>query len=160
MNNGFLSALTLVSVIGCGAVAGVFFAFSTFVMKALGQLPPAQGIAAMQAINRAAPTPLFMVALFGMGVSCASLVVTAFFVWNEPWAIPLLVGGSIYVLGIITITTGYHVPRNDALAKVDPRAAGAWQEWLRYRSSWTALNHVRTVAALAAAVALTIALRL
>jgi hypothetical protein len=50
INNSFL-ALTLVSVLGCGLIGGVFFAFSTFVMKALASLPPAQGIAAMQSIN-------------------------------------------------------------------------------------------------------------
>ena len=39
------------SALGCGLIAGVFFAFSAFVMKALALLPPAQGIAAMQSIN-------------------------------------------------------------------------------------------------------------
>ena len=43
-----LFALTLVSALGCGLIAGAFFAFSSFVMKALGRLPPPQGIAAMQ----------------------------------------------------------------------------------------------------------------
>ena len=32
-------------------VAGIFFAFSTFIMRALGRLRPAEGVAAMQAIN-------------------------------------------------------------------------------------------------------------
>ncbi len=36
----------------CGLVAGVFFAFSTFVMSGLARLPPADGIRAMQSINR------------------------------------------------------------------------------------------------------------
>jgi uncharacterized membrane protein len=36
---GFLFALTLLGVLGCGIIAGVFFAFSAFVMKALGRLP-------------------------------------------------------------------------------------------------------------------------
>ena len=33
--------LTLLAALGCGLVAGAFFAFSSFVMKALGRLPPA-----------------------------------------------------------------------------------------------------------------------
>ena len=33
-----LVALTLVSALGCGLIAGVFFAFSAFVMKALSRL--------------------------------------------------------------------------------------------------------------------------
>jgi len=43
-----LDVVTLLSALGCRLVAGVFFAFSAFVMKALGKLPPAQGIAAMR----------------------------------------------------------------------------------------------------------------
>ena len=43
--------LKLFAVLGCGLVAGVFFAFSAFVMSALARLQPAQGIAAMQSIN-------------------------------------------------------------------------------------------------------------
>ena len=59
---GFLFVLTLFAALGCGVVAGVFFAFSTFVMRALARLPARQGIAAMQAINVAAVTPAFMMA--------------------------------------------------------------------------------------------------
>jgi len=39
--------LTLVAALGCGLVSGIFFAFSTFIMKALARLAPAHGIAAM-----------------------------------------------------------------------------------------------------------------
>jgi len=55
----------MIAAVGAGLSAGVFFAFSTFVMKALGRLPDTEGISAMQAINKAAPTPAFMAALFG-----------------------------------------------------------------------------------------------
>ena len=54
-----LSLATLGTALGCGLVAGAFFVFSTFVMKALGSLPPSQAVRAMQAINVAAPTGLF-----------------------------------------------------------------------------------------------------
>ena len=43
--------LTVAAALGCGIVAGVFFAFSSFVMAALARLPAGQGIAAMQSIN-------------------------------------------------------------------------------------------------------------
>jgi len=51
MFNNLLLALTLLSALGSGLIAGAFFAFSTFVMGALGRLPAAHGIAAMQSIN-------------------------------------------------------------------------------------------------------------
>jgi len=37
---------------GSALVAGVFFAFSSFVMKVLARVPSAEGIAAMQSIKR------------------------------------------------------------------------------------------------------------
>jgi hypothetical protein len=45
---------TLGTALGCGLLAGVFFAFSAFVMPALRRLPASQGIAAMQSINKLA----------------------------------------------------------------------------------------------------------
>ena len=44
MSDDLLIALTLVTALGCGLAAGIFFAFSTFVMKALARIPSAQGI--------------------------------------------------------------------------------------------------------------------
>lgn len=52
-------------------MAGVFFAFSTFVMKALGARPLAQGIAAMQSINVAVINRWFMAAFFGTALLCS-----------------------------------------------------------------------------------------
>jgi uncharacterized membrane protein len=45
--NDWISLLTFASALGCGLIAGVFFAFSSFVMRALARLPPARGVAAM-----------------------------------------------------------------------------------------------------------------
>jgi len=50
MTADVLSVLTLVAALGCGLVAGIFFVFPTFIMKALARIPAAQGIAAMQSI--------------------------------------------------------------------------------------------------------------
>ena len=63
--SGLNYALTLVTALGCGTIAGVFFAFSTFVMKALARLPPEEGIAAMQSINVFAINSWFLVAFLG-----------------------------------------------------------------------------------------------
>jgi uncharacterized membrane protein len=153
-----LNTLTTITAVGCGVVGGVFFTFSVFVMKALGRLPPARGIAAMQAINTAAPTPLFMAALFGTGLGCVTLAVSALFRMDEPDAVYHLVGGALYLI-VIALTIVYHVPRNDALAAIDPDSAGAADHWGHYLSAWTAWNHVRTIASIAAAGTLTVGLR-
>jgi uncharacterized membrane protein len=159
MVEGFLFVFTLVTAIACGLVAGFFFAFSTTVMKALARLPAGHGVAAMQSINVVVINPLVMAALFGTGLACIGLVVAAFVEWGEAYAPYLLVGGLLYLVGAVVVTVAYHVPRNDALATVDPEDAAAASHWTRYARTWTAWNHVRTVAPLAAAALLTIALR-
>lgn len=159
MIDGFLLVLTLLTALGCGLVAGFFFAFSTCVMKALARLPAAQGIAAMQSINVVVINPLVMGALFGTAVASVVLVVASVIEWGEPYAVYLLIGGLLYLVGTILTTIAYHVPRNDALATVDPVSAEAERHWARYVKGWTAWNHVRTVGALASAVLLTVALR-
>ncbi len=158
--DGFLFALTLFAALGCGVVAGVFFAFSTFVMKALARLPAPQGIATMQAINVAAVAPAFMAALLGTALACGALIVSSLLVWGEPFAAYLLSGGALYLIGAIGPTGVYHVPRNEALATVEPRGAGAEDRWSRYLRGWTAWNHLRFAAALAASATLVIALRI
>ena len=70
--NSYLFVLTLLAALGCAMMAGVFFAFSAFVMKALARLPAQQGIGAMQAINVAAVTFAFMVTLFGWTLAILS----------------------------------------------------------------------------------------
>ena len=77
---------------------------------------------------------------------------------NEAGAVYLLSGGLAYLIGTILVTMVFNVPRNDALAAVDPASAAGSRLWNGYVTSWTAWNHVRTAAALAAALLLTIAL--
>jgi len=156
---GLLYTATLATALGCGLVAGVFFAFSTFVMPALKRLPPAHGIAAMQSINKLAVTPAFMTALFGTAVACLGLVVWAAISSGERPAALVLTGGALYIVGTIGVTIACNVPLNDRLATLHPQegadAAGRWEE---YATRWTAWNHVRATAAFAASATLTIAL--
>ena len=58
------------------------------------------------------------------------------------------------------MTIAYHVPRNHALAAVEPQRAEAAGRWARYHREWTRWNHMRTAAALAAAVLFTLALQM
>lgn len=153
-----LDAVTFAAMLGCGLVSGVFFAFSAFVMNALASLAPAQGIAAMQSINRSAIRPMFMIALFGTAVTCAAVAIWSVIAWGEPAAAWALAGAALYLAGSIAVTVAANVPHNDALAAVDPQAGAAATLWTKYVPSWTVWNHVRAVAALGAAALLTIAL--
>ena len=98
MFDDLLFAVTLLSAIGSGLMAGLFFAFSAFVMTALARLPGSQGIAAMQSINVAILNPVFFVVFFGTPLGCILLVVVAFVGWAEPGAILLLAGGLLYLV--------------------------------------------------------------
>jgi uncharacterized membrane protein len=63
-----------------------------------------------------------------------------------------------YLVAIV-LTIAYHVPRNDALARVDPGSAGAEAAWSRYLAEWVPWNHVRTFTSVASAVLFALALR-
>jgi uncharacterized membrane protein len=153
-----LFVLTLFSALGCGLIGGVFFGFSTFVMKALARLPPAHGIAAMQSINVAVINPAFMSAFLGTAAACVALAISSLLKWHAPGAVYLLLGSLLYLLGCFLVTMAFNVPRNNALAAVDPTSTAGAELWRGYVTGWTAWNHVRTAACLAAAALLTIAL--
>ena len=157
--NRLLFPLTLFVTIGCGLLAGVFFAFSAFVMEALAHLPPAQGIAAMQSINVAAINPLFMGALFVTALLCLPIALSALATRHEPGAVYLLAGSALYLVGAILVTIAFNVPLNDALAATNPVRGADANLWSGYVASWTAWNHVRTAAALAAMASFVLALR-
>lgn len=157
MIDGYLFPLTVVAALACGLMAGLFFAFSVMVMPSLAQLPAAHGIAAMQAINRTAYTPVFLAAFAGTALASAGVVVGALVDWDD--ASPyLLAGGLVSLVGIFALTGGYHIPRNEALDRVEPSSPDVPGHWTRYVREWSAGNHVRGAAALAAAALLTMAL--
>jgi uncharacterized membrane protein len=153
-----LFVLTFLSALGCGLMAGFFFAFSACVMNALANLPPAQGIAAMQSINVAVLNQWFFAAFFGTAVACVLLAACSLLMRHQPGAIYRLIGIALYLVGTVLVTIIFNVPRNDALASIDPASANGATLWAGYLTSWTAWNHVRTVAAVAATASLTIAL--
>ena len=153
-----LFALSLLAALGCGVVGGVFFAFSTFVMKALVRLPAGEGIAAMNSINIVVINPWFMTAFLGTGVLCVAALIYSILKWRDPGAAWLLTGSVLYLAGSLWVTIAFSVPRNNRLAAVarsDPDGAKLWEE---YVASWTAWNHVRTAALLTASASFIIAL--
>jgi uncharacterized membrane protein len=136
--------------IGCGLMAGLYFAFSTFIMGALGRIDQASGIAAMNAINVDIVRSLFMPLFFGTTLVSAILAVLAVFRLGEPGAVAMLAGGVVYLMGMFVVTMMFNVPLNNALAAADPASADAASLWARYLKDWTFWNHVRTVASTAA----------
>lgn len=139
--------IVLVAGVGCGLVAGIFLAFSSFVMTALARLPAAQSVAAMQAINVAVINPLFLGLFLGSGVLALLAAVLA----PSPYSIA---GAVLYLVVTIGVTLTANVPLNNQLAVIDPKTPAAVRAWEQYHARWTRRNHVRTVAALIACVVL------
>jgi uncharacterized membrane protein len=150
--------VTLVTALGCAAIGGAFFAFSSLVMPALARLPPAAAISAMQAINVVALTRWFLGAFLGTAAACALLALLALFRWSEPGARLCLAGSLLYLTGGLLLTRALHVPRNEALSALVPDGVEAAAAWARFLDVWTRWNHVRAAASVAAAALLTLAL--
>lgn len=153
-----LFALTFFVALGCGLVAGVFFAFSAFVMKALSRLPTGAGIAAMQSINVVVLNSWFMAAFLGTAAACVLAMISSLLRWHDAHAVYSVVGSALYLVGTFLVTVVFNVPKNQALATVTPADPDGASLWATYLFSWTAWNHVRTAAALAAAASFTVAL--
>ncbi|MFT4037709.1 MAG: DUF1772 domain-containing protein [Thermomicrobiales bacterium] len=150
------SSMLLLSagIVGCGIVSGVCFAFSGFVMPALGRLPAPQGVAAMQAINIAAISPAVMIALFGTTAACLGIAAQAVAGWGASGASLRVAGAALYLIGVVGVTGAANVPRNDALAALDPHSVQAATAWATYLREWTTWNSVRAVAGARAAAAI------
>lgn len=157
--NHLVVILLWFSVLGCGALAGVYFTFSGFVMAALGRLEPSVAVAAMVSINRRIMRSAFMPLFLATTASALGLAVLAPFHWDEPETVTMLVGGLIYVIGMFVCTIAFNLPLNDALAEVGPGSPAAGAAWADYRRDWTRWNHVRTVSAAVATACFTAALR-
>lgn len=145
-----MTAIALGAALGSGLMAGLFFAFSVSVMRALASRPPAEGIAAMQAINRAILNPVFLVVFMGTAVASVATLFS-----GNAW---LLAGGALYLAGGFGVTALFNVPRNNALARAAPADPESARLWADYLATWTAWNHVRTAASLAALALLIIGL--
>ncbi len=135
-------ALILVTAVACGLVGGVFFAFSTFVMDGLSRLPATPGIAAMQAINRAAVRPAFLALLLGTAALCIVAAVLSV----SRGDVLVMVAAIVYVAGAVVLTGAVHVPLNKRVDALEPDDEVTHPVWTDYLRRWVRANHLRTVA--------------
>lgn len=143
-------ALTLVTIVDSGIVGGVLFAFSTFIMRGLARVPAAEGIRAMQEINVTVLNGRFLGAFFGTAASGVGLVLAALLGGAGAESGLVAAGGGVYAVGTFGVTVACNVPRNEALARLDPDDPSSAGRWVDYLKTWTRWNHVRTWAAVAA----------
>lgn len=146
------------TMLGCAVIGGVFFAFSSFVMTALLRLPPAKGIAAMQSINVVVINRSFLGTFLGTAFLSLGIIVMSLIDLSHPSAVLFLSGAIVYLIGTFAVTVFGNVPLNDQLAAVSAAEPDSVRVWQHYLPRWTMWNHVRTVAALIAALILAIGL--
>jgi uncharacterized membrane protein len=150
-----LFAVAVLGAVGCGMMAGLLFAFSNFVMRALLQQPPESGMRTMQAINSLIQNPIFFVLFFGTTVAALFLAATSALHLSKNGSTLMLLGSLLYLVGTFGVTIVFNVPLNNGLAEYSASTSDAAQYWQSYVSQWLKWNHVRTVTSVSAAVLLT-----
>lgn len=142
--------LVMPALLGSALIGGVFFAFSSFVMKALARAPSPQGMTAMQNINIVVINPWFLGAFMGTAALSVGLAAFSVLHWGQPAAVFYLSAAMAYLIGTFLVTLLGNVPLNNRLAACAPDDPASVVEWERYLQVWTRWNHVRTVAAMLA----------
>lgn len=140
--------LLFATALATGLMAGVFFWFLSFVMKALGRLPAPEGIHAMQSINVLAERSGFLVAFLGTALACLVLAIHSARHLGSSASQFVLAGAIAYLLGSFLVTAVFNVPMNNALAAISATDPAGATYWTGYQRDWTLWNHVRTVACL------------
>ncbi len=134
-------AATLAAAVGSGLVAGLCFAFASFLMRSFDDLGPAQAIRTMQALN----TRILRSSAMGVWFGTAAVAVAAVAMSEDrPLA---LAAAALYGAGAIVITGQGNVPLNEELDRVDADALSteaAGETWRRYRVLWGRWNALRT----------------
>lgn len=158
MKPTWLFYLVLCTALGSGLMAGVFFAFSTFVMPALARLPVPQGIAAMQRINEAVVPSVFLAVFLGTAGTSLVLIAMSCLRLREAGMGFVLGASLLYFLGAFLVTMFYNVPLNDKLAAIDPGSVAGADFWQQYLTRWMMGNHLRTLTSSLALVGFLLAL--
>lgn len=152
----WLYPLTLLAIFGSSMMAGLYFVFSNFALRAFHSITASAGIAAMQAINVKIVNPLFLLLFLGTPILCLLLTIHALTNLANQNNLLLLAGSLIHIFGSLVVTMIFNIPYNNRLASVDATSSTAVAVWDDYVVGWTRWNHVRTVSSILAALLLLI----
>ncbi|MDD9718652.1 DUF1772 domain-containing protein [Dinoroseobacter sp. PD6] len=148
--------LLQLSILAYALVAGVFLAFSDFIMRSLALTGGVGGVEAMQAINREVFRWVFMALFLGMAAVSVLIAGYAWVALSGPAGTLIGLAALVYLVGCFGVTVAFNVPMNEALAGMDLSQGATRDYWLQtYVPRWTFWNSVRTgAAALSAALLL------
>lgn len=146
-----MDILFYIAAIGFGLMAGIYFAFSAFIMNALAEISKPAAMKAMQSINEVILRSPFMVLFFGTSMISVVLIVVALMDLNSAGNVFVLFSGSIYFLGMFLCTVFFNVPLNEKLKAAQPDTQNGQNVWELYLRVWTRWNHIRTISCLVSA---------
>ena len=152
MIESLLTIILWFCVIGNGLMAGVYFAFSGFIMSSLARIETAAGILAMQSINDVILRSAFMPIFFGTSVGAVVIAASVLSNFAEPGAILKFSAGALYFTGMFVTTILVNVPLNNKLGDADAYSAHGAEIWDDYLQRWTRWNHVRAIASLVSSI--------
>lgn len=143
MTHDILLYAACAAALASGLVAGVFLAFSDFVMRSLAATAPTSGIDAMQVINRKVYGSVFLALL--LGTAPASVIIAALAIATQAHGTAWLISGAmIYGGGVLLVTMICNVPMNKRLDSMDQTLGSTQSYWATYAKTWTRWNHLRT----------------
>ncbi|WP_439542302.1 anthrone oxygenase family protein [Hyphomicrobium sp.] len=151
--SAIISVLLWFLAIGCGMIAGLYFAFSAFIMTALARSGTATAITAMNAINAVILKSAFMPLFYATSLGALLVALAAVLNWDGQVSPIILAGALVYFIGMTVVTIACNVPLNNELAATDPLSPQSAPVWSKYFARWTMWNHVRTVASTLASIA-------
>jgi len=151
-------AAGVLALLGSALIGGVFFAFSSFIMKALARVPSSEGIAVMQSINVVVINPSFIGAFMGTALLSVAVIVLVLMNGIIPATMFFISGAVLYIVGTFLVTMFGNVPLNNQLAAASVNDPDAAKLWTHYLDRWTMWNHVRTAAAIVASLLFTLGL--
>jgi uncharacterized membrane protein len=147
------------AVLAYALVAGVFLAFSDFIMRSLAITGGTGGVEAMQAINREVFRWIFMTLFLGMAAGSVALALYAWFGVDGPARAPIIAAALVYLVGCFGVTVVFNVPMNEALAGMTSPSEATQRYWFEtYVPRWTFWNSVRTGASAISAMLLLVGL--
>ncbi|KZN13642.1 anthrone oxygenase family protein [Marinomonas sp. TW1] len=128
-----------------GIMAGTYFAFSAFVMKALNRLAANEAINVMNSINRVILNSVFMPIFFVSNACLLGAFIWHVFHWQAGLSGLWVASALIYLLGMFAVTLFGNVPLNERLKQGAKHSELSHILWHEYAVKWTRLNHVRAL---------------
>ncbi|ALA18083.1 MULTISPECIES: DUF1772 domain-containing protein [unclassified Chelatococcus] len=142
-------ALSVASIVFCGAIFGFFYAWVCSTMWGLDRVDPRIAIEAMQAMNASVRNAVFFPAFFLTPVVLLTAAAAARLGGEGAAAFWFLAAAGIYLVFGLAPTMAVNVPMNEALAATTVPASreSAQDVWISYSERWQFWNQLRTLGA-------------